>query len=343
LHILKRTLVASIVLFGMASATMTLARPSPSAAQERSPEHTYNDQVIEALLAEGTPRAIVLAATSLTYVDRNSKPVIDQRRRELLDRATRMAPNDAWGQWMAAVGTPPSASLSEPALALQRLEPDNGAVWLFSLELATRTRDSQGVTQALARIGKSHRFNDYYTTTVLEWLKIIRERRLPEPYALAEKKVTATLPMLMAVSRAAATAMAMRVSPTWACRAKEQALGADRRTACLAAGRLMLTESNTLDSLRIGAALLEPAGADDAAGATRNTDYFTEQYIAISNAAFGDPDLFLHYQTDWLQTRDEIQVARNLLTRAGVPILPPYDWKANPSRLRSTADRREDG
>jgi hypothetical protein len=166
---------------------------------------------------------------------------------------------------------------------------------------------------------------------------------LPEPYALADKKVTETLPMLMAVSRAAATAMAMRVSPTWACKAKEQALSADRRTACLAAGRLMLTESNTLDSLRIGAALLDLAGADDAAEATRDTDYFTEQYIAASNAAFEDPDLFLHYQTDWLQTRDEIQVARNLLTRAGVPILPPDDWKANASRLRSTAASLEDG
>src|SRR5690606_3145416 len=107
-----------------------------------------------------------------------------------------------------------------------------------------------------------------------------------------------------------------------ACKSPDSPLAADRREACLAAGRLMLNESNTLDSMQIGVGLLHRAAAGDIDEITRNAEYFTREYAVLASSALADPVEFARYQADWLQTRNEIQVARNLLTRAGIPLLP---------------------
>ncbi|MGB0133190.1 hypothetical protein, partial [Dokdonella sp.] len=320
-----------------AAVAMTMV---PSSAEDASAAHDeYNATVIDALLAEGTPRTRVLAATAMKYGGKQSSAEAE-RQRELLSQAVQAAPDDAWVQWIAAVYALPSDTVSEPALALQRLEPDNGAIWLFQLAAASRANDSTGVTDALARIGASSRFDDHFVDYALEWLEFSRKYPLPDSYATGDNQASAQLPLVMAVSRAAALAMPNYVSPTRACKAVDQPLKADRREACIAAGRVMLTESNTLDSMRLGAAMLQLAGADDAAEVTRNTDYFTEEYLVLWNAMLRDPEEFKRYQVDWVQSRDTLQAARNLLLRAGVPLLPPPNWKSEPSRLTSTSSRQ---
>ena len=80
--------------------------------------------------------------------------------------------------------------------------------------------------------------------------------------------------------------------------------------------------------MQIGQGLLRLAGAGDIADITRNVGYLTQEYARLFNSALEEPAEFARYQADWLQTRNEIQIAKNLLTRAGIPLLPPADWKA---------------
>ena len=87
----------------------------------------------------------------------------------------------------------------------------------------------------------------------------------------------------------------------------------------------MLSESTTLISMRIGIAMLRRDGAEVIDELTRNAEYHTQKYAVLSNSALEDPAEFARYQADWLQTRDELQVARNLQSRAGVPLSPPTD------------------
>ncbi|HET9032505.1 MAG TPA: hypothetical protein VFN25_06330 [Dokdonella sp.] len=324
----------------MAISILSVAKDARQAAQDQAAMQKYNEQLIDALLAKGTPRAIALAATSLSYADRGSRPAIDERRLELLDRAAQMAPDDAWVQWLAVAGATPSGSLSEPLLALQRLAPDNGAIWLFQLRRATQAKDNSGINEALHRIGASSHFDDYFTTNATEWLKFLRDYPLPETYAIADKAMTERMVLISANSRAAATYLPGAFSAISVCKPKSEPLTADRRAACLAAGRLMLNQSSSLSSMAAGAAVLRAAQAADTDDITRNQKYFTEEYAIAANEAIANPDEIESYVSDWIQTRNEVQFARNLLTRAGIPLLPPADWKPDPQRFHSRITAR---
>lgn len=340
MHILKRTRHAFI-----AGACLAIAAPETTKASspgdfDVEAQQEYNSQIIDALLADGSPHAIVLAAASLTYVDKNSDSTT-KRQHELLDRAAQMAPDDAWVQWVAAVSTPPTDRLSEPALALQRLDPDNGAVWLFQMNVAIRAGDNAGVTEALRRIGASSHYNDYFMTSSVEWQKFLSGFALPRSFANVDKPKSAQIAMSMALSRATDMALENYSSPMPACKPTEHPLAPDRREACQAAGRLMWSKSNSLLSMGVGASVLCMAGAVDAAAITREQKYFMEEATLASVRAMEDPDEFAHWQIDWLQTLSEVQAARNLLARAGIPVLPPADWKSNPQRFHERPENPE--
>ena len=326
MHGLKRSLVASIAGICLAASATAMAVDTANAEDAVAMQRRSNAVLIDTLLADGTPRALVLAATTSRYLGEDIAKDAE-RRLELLHQAAQRAPDDAWIQWVTAVNTPPTDSMSEAAMALQRLEPDNGAVWWFQLQVASLTNDSNGVTEALARMGAARKFDDHFVATVSEWLKVFRGHPLPEVYALVGENAPQHANFFLAASYGAAMPMVNYATPTRACKSTEQPVAEDRRAACLGAGRLMLNESTTLIAMRIGVALLRLAGAEDIDEITRNTEYFTQEYAVLSNSALEDPAEFERYQADWLQTRSELQVAKNLLTRAGTPLLPPADWK----------------
>ena len=80
-------------------------------------------------------------------------------------------------------------------------------------------------------------------------------------------------------------------------------------------------------SQMVGAGLLRKAGVEDAAEISRELEYFREEYRVLVDKLRSDPQEFEHYQNDWLQTRSEVQVGRNAMARAGIPLLPPADWR----------------
>ena len=338
-----RILFKAIAGVCMLAATTVTASDLPDTEESIAAQRKYNASVIDVLVADGTPRALVLAATAMSYGGETSRAGVDGQRELLLGRAVQMAPDDALVQWLAAVYALPANTLSEPATALQRIEPDNGAVWLFQLAAASRAKDSTGVTEALARIGASRRFDNHYVDYSLAWLAMSPESTLPEPNAHNDEQGTAPLPLFMAIARAAALVLPNYVIPIQACKSVDQPLATDRREACIAAGRLMLNESSTLISMRIGAALLRLAGAEDADEINRNTEYFVQEYTLLSSTALEDPEEIARFQADWLQTHNELTVAKNMLARAGIPILPPANWESDSKSTMARIARPKDG
>lgn len=340
LNTLKQLLLASVAGACMAAVSTVVAVDLPAQEEAMAFAQQHNDIVIETLLADGTPRSLTLAATAMLPIGENANAIV-QKRKELFERAAQSAPDDPWVQWMAALNASSSDAVSEYAVALQRLEPDNGAIWLFRLQAASRAKDDKGMTDALARMGEARIYKGPFVTTALEWLKFYRANPVIPPPGFTVEPSAASV-FAMAVARAAAVAMPPNFAPMAACKSKDQALQTDRREACLAAGRLMLTQSNTLNTKLTGTALLRLAGAEDAAEVRRNFDYFRQEYSLASNSAFKDPAEFARYQADWVQTQNEVEVARNLLTRSGIPLSPPADWKSDQKAFMARLSAQND-
>ncbi len=326
---LRQSLVAFAVVAGMATVAAAVTIDPPAKQDFDSRFKQYNETLIDTLVADGTPRAMALAATAITYGRQGDETSVD-RRRALLARAAAMAPDDAWVQWIAAMNLPRSEVVSEPALALQRIEPDNGAAWLFQLAAAYEAKDENGITEALARIGASRHFDEHFGDAMSEWLKVVRAHPMSQLATKGSEQASGQMPMIMAIGRAAAISLTNLTSPKRACKPTEQPLAADRREACIAVGRLMLKESKTAMSMQTGAALLRLAGAEEAVEATRNADYFMKKAIDLSRFAMLIPAGLERYEADWLQTGSEVQAIKNQLTQAGIPLLPPEDWNEDP-------------
>ena len=338
MRFVKQVVVASLAGVYMLLATSTLAQDPPAHSDEAARMQQYNASVVDALLAEGTPRSMVLAATSLTTFGQDAN-ANQQRKYDLLKQAAQRAPDDAWVQWFAALHADPDENVSEPALVLQRLEPDNGAIWLFQLNAATHTKDSAGITDALVRIGASRTFDDHFVAYTLEWLKFFQAHPKSLEIIDVGELAPANQPLVAAIARAAAMSIPSFKGTLSACRSGELSLSEERHEACLAAGRLIANESKTFLSQAIGIAMLSKVGAEDAAELKRNKDYLTWISIGVFDDAMNDPQEFARYQADFVQTGSEIQAVKNSLTRAGFPLLPPTDWKPEPYPWAETENK----
>lgn len=339
---LKQSLVALTAGICLVTATAVVAIDPPTAEEFLAAQKQYNATLIDSLVAEGTPRAMTLAASAISYGREGYESNVEMQR-TLLARATALAPNDAWVQWIAAVYLPRSKIVSEPALALQRIEPGNGAIWMFQLAAASEARDEKGITEALVRIGAAHSFDDHFGDAMVEWLRVVRTYPMPQTGNDASAQASSQMPLIMAVNRAAATSSVSYAIATRACESTSQPLAIDRREACLAAGRLMLKESAGLISMRVGASLLRLAHAEDATEVTRNADYFMNEASELSRSAMFDSAELERYQADWLQSRSEVQAITNQLKRAGVPLLAPNDWNEDPYGNLAKIARQKDG
>ena len=330
MNCLKRIWLVSMVAACVLIASPVMAMDPSEPPEEAAAWQQYKAEVMEALLAEGTPRAMALAATLLLPVGENAN-ANTERRRELFAQAAQRAPDDAEVQWLVAVNAPSADRLSDAAGALQRLEPDNGAVWLFALNAAYEAEDSNGVTEALARIGASTSFDDHFGLIAMAWLNFFRTQSKVETPEFGEDREFTSLPLVMALVHSGSSSIGIYRIFLRACGSANQPALAERREACLAAGRLIWKESDTMLSQMVGAGLLRKAGVEDAAEISRELEYFREEYRVLVDKLRSDPQEFEHYQNDWLQTRSEVQVGRNAMARAGIPLLPPADWQPAPN------------
>jgi hypothetical protein len=83
---LKHSLAAFATVASMAAAMPALAIDAPTTGDFDAEFKQYNATLIDSIVAEGTPRAMTLAATAITYGGQSGEASI-QRQRALLARA----------------------------------------------------------------------------------------------------------------------------------------------------------------------------------------------------------------------------------------------------------------
>jgi hypothetical protein len=308
-------------------------------------EQANRAAMVASLKASAQPRDWAFAA----LIEQPSSTVSTSAEREaLLGRAAAGAPNDVLVQWIAELQHAPSATDAvgdnAPLHALQRLEPDNAAVWLQALTSAMQRGDRAAIDTALAQMAASRQMDDHFFELQAELTKVCQRYPLPDEYfaVAATQKVDAgqllqsreAMPYVMANAITMATSMPAYQFPIKACRVNP-ATGENlqHRDACAATGRLMAAQGKTMLANRIGFAMLRVSGTytDADVQNARAQDWTWRRWQTISTSTNNaDAELqakqivaLIHDQS---QTRSELQAARLAVARAGEAATPPADW-----------------
>jgi hypothetical protein len=324
--VVPRILLACVAIAIIVTRPATGAENNSSLAGETQARLEYNTELVDALLAQGDPRSMALAATMLPLLG-DARSTRYGARSDRLAEAARRAPDDILVQWLGALYSAPGSGLAPAAQALLRLEPENGAVWMFPLQAASKAGDAGGVTEALRHIGAAERFDIHYADFALAWATSLRIHSQPTRQGPAAGFSLEEQPLIQGISLAAALAMPAFQPLVRACKDSEAPLGPERREACIAAGRLMTAHPAEEISRALGASVLRVVGAPGHREATRNFDYLSQMYLAVSEPLETDPRAYQRYEADWREARSETAVIERMLTRAGLPLRPPADWK----------------
>lgn len=305
----------------------------------------YQNSIADALIGSDRPRDWMLAANMMRFFGDDSAEPLHPSRDELLERATRRAPDDVLVQWMATLdrsGANTCVAKSVPdenVEALTRLQPDNAASWLMALALASTRKNPALVDDALAHMASSARYDDHFADTLRAWLDVYD--RFPPPLSLqiaesaaAPSQISATtLKSMMgftsALAQAAATAMPGYQYLTGACKPDADDNSSWRRYAyCEDVGRLMLGNGKTLIARLIGFAVLRNLGDLTAADRQerRNLDWYMHKFIEAVGYERADDIAIGSYQTDWRHFDDEVEIIKRALRRAGLPDEAPVGW-----------------
>ncbi|SFN53050.1 hypothetical protein SAMN05216289_12835 [Dokdonella immobilis] len=306
-----------------AALAATSPRVGPDATTSAS--QRFNAELVDEL-AKADPRSMALASTLMPLAgNATSAPARSQA--DLLAEAARRAPDDVLVQWLAALLAPADATLSPAARALLRLEPGNGAAWMFDLQASANANDADGVTEALRRIGAAARFDTHFADVALAWEAIHEAHPAPPPTGNPAGFQIDEQPLIRGIASAAAVAMPALQSLLRACSPGNAPLGGERRKACIAAGRLMVDHSTEQASMAIGTSILEKADAPDRETARRTFDYLQQTYVSAFEFLQTDEAAYRQFAADWRETRSEPAVIGRLFRRAGLPMKPPADWK----------------
>ncbi len=212
------------------------------------------------------------------------------------------------------------------------IAPQNAAVWLLELDRAQRTGDTIAGQIAVAHIAHALYFDDYTAA--------INSRIL---HAVEHTQIAATMPEEFYESGIAADQKSQRrfVSSFGgsaylpyealesACAPERLATGTQLRAECLAIGRLLAEHSTTWLAMGWGLSLQQnlaesPSDIAEVERQRRNLEWLqTGSFRRIYDAD-------REYQ--WiLEGRTEQDSARIMLSKAGLPLEPPAEWKSRQS------------
>lgn len=310
---------------------------------ERPQAREATREIVDTLALVGTPRAVILASMLHPDLDCPFPLVLPST-----DRARALAPEDAFVQWFAAMRETTTDGTSDALLAMQRLEPDNGAVWIVTMHRAARNDDTAGVSEALANLASATRDNERFGELTAEWLGIFdRHPQLLDALVLAdankERQDRSSLALTYAISITAAVAIPAYQALINACGPSNPAFDARRQDDCLIAAARMAEHAPTLVSRAMGLVVLNQLGDARFAMAQRNWKYLQLASGDVYEQALSDPNQTRSLIKDWRETRSEVAVIERLLDRAGRPTLPPADWQEHGTQGLAAAAQQPAG
>lgn len=242
-------------------------------------------------------------------------------------------------QWVALgncgkVGPQPEDCINVRALArLEKLAPENAAVWLLAFDRARQRGDDKAAREALTRAAAATEFSTYYG--VLLHAVLETTRALPMPAALVHELAGADGNAYAVTYMIAAGNIMYLPTPSLApvfeaCKAPGK--DATLRAQCTRIAHL-LTWGDTVIAHAAGLALQERLADSAAARAhvaaeRRTLAWQTQQYAAQVLKARNDRALAARLVQLVLQGGTENSIQLALLRSAGIDTTPPLDWQA---------------
>jgi hypothetical protein len=230
-------------------------------------------------------------------------------------------------QWLAAGDD--THAIDE---TLQRLDPDNAAVWALSLDRSGS--DAAATTRVLTRMANATRHATPEAEILGLWLDVGR-RHPPSPELVEEMSSMEHTQAIdgEAAGRGLAMMMASMTMPARtssiepACGGSDKQVMAARRDACIGIGRLLLHSSGSSSTADSGERVLRKLGAFDARDSERARQLAWWRN-AVRQRLMGDSDQAINaYIDDLLVTGSDIEALRLAADRLGKGT-PPADWQS---------------
>lgn len=316
----------------------------PAAAVEAYAQEQRD--LFDSLRSDPSPRVQVLAGR--IHFDEGDLPdALRPNREEIIARAARLAPEDAFVQWAAADQGRFANSQCGPTrwpeaevANLVRLEPGNAGALQFAVALAQARGDPAALDDALAGMAAAVRADDYLGDEIAAWRKVYEARPMEGwQKSAGMTPQTAALQRALMQTRYYYSSAASALSE--ACRPDAQSERAWQRLGwCADAGRLLAAKGNSFALRERGLELLETSGAqgEELAELRRQLDWL-QAHAADPMTAFDDAPSDL--VADWQGAPDEIAAAERRLDRLGQPRTAPAGWTrtTDGSQAEDAADK----
>ncbi len=317
---------------------------TPNAVSMRMQEidRAYKAAMFRALSMSSSPRDWALT-TLLVNPVQSKDAALEQQQTALLDRAVAAAPDDALVQWIALDQTNRTTQFaSNHATILQtleRLEPDNAAVWMEALIFASKSKDQGAIDNALAQMAASKHYNEHFSDLIQAQLSVFKRYPWPSEYltlaveqnpelsSKLPKETASALPYIYTMVNVAAFAMPAYQLLVQACTVNPSTgENAARANDCATIGRLLVAHGTNMVANRIGSTVLRRSGTfnDDDVRLARDQDWIYQQRVALFASAEQSNEVIAS-MNDWIETGSELESWRRALTRTGKTLTPPVD------------------
>ena len=309
---------------------------------------------VRTLMASGDPHDLLAAALIAPSA---GGPLSGEAFEWISDGATaafaaarRLGPDDRLVAWLEAVDCPRAAAGSgcDPQAALvrlQRLEPDNAAVWIFALEAAVANADEASIDRLLARAAAASRYGIPFAGIGLLVTRTLLEVDSPPmtppvaqavglDFGLGRAASAQDVAGVGAMAIAAAVALPAYQPLQGLCIGQDGKPPLARRSPACIAIYTHMAQDGLLTSQSIALTNLVRLTADSVAGTQWRERLRQMHWIRGQGAkamGVGIPEGYL--QSVW--RLGELPAIEAMLRAAGVPTTPPPGWLPDEERLRA--------
>lgn len=339
------------------------AKVDSTDAQAANAWREYQAGMLTSLARGTSPRDWALArllASTLYSANEQARQAVDK-----LPNAGEAWPDDVLVQWMTLRASRKTSEQDAALRALERLEPDNAAVWLWALQRANAGKDKPAIEAAMAHMAAAMRYNNHRADFLRMLLDLHQHYPLPPeflgdtpvagikedaPYSLAALEIN-----VLFSDPYQALGSLCKIDPI-------DGTNMTYAAQCETIGRMLALHSHTVIDSRIGFAFLRASRrfGDQDVRSARDIDWVVQQYTALQNEMFAgmpdeeadsrvDPDRIAQAAAnmrrlvvDQIETGSEIEAYRRALVRAGKALKPPGDWVDEQSPLSAARVRADE-
>jgi hypothetical protein len=340
-----RTATVLIVL-ALAGGSLPASANSPASPDDESDFSAENyaasqRTLYDALTHDSSPRMQVLVGRIyLSESDEGTPGALRPKSKDVVARATRLAPDDVFVQWTAAEDGSYSSSQCGPSdwpeaevANLVRLEPDNAAAWQFAVALERAKSSQVGIDETLSRMAMASRADDHSAETIAVWTSVyLAHPETASPMAAIWNEADATPQAKALLSALVRTGF--HTSPAMS--ALEEVCKPDASTErtwqraawCADAATLLAAKGTSLALREQGLKLLAIVGdrSDAVVELQRNYDWLHAHSAMPMSNSESMSDTSANVLADWRDGANEIEATQRRLARIGQPSTPPPGW-----------------